>query len=822
MFVQNLSRKLTASILALMAPLLSPALAAQETVSAGDSIVVTKLEASDTLIELDGRLSEPVWQELPGLGNMLVVEPDTLQAASQQTTTRLFYTDRGLYIGIELEQTAGTLVPRLSSRDAEVNRDGVILYLDTSGQGQYGYFFGVNLGGTLIDGTLLPERQASRLWDGPWLGEAAETEDGYSVEMFLPWSMMSMPEDQSGQRRMAMAVTRRVADMDEEWGWPALPASQGQFISGFQALQFNALQSTSNRQFIFYPFAAITGDGINNEAKARLGADIYWRPNTNLQISTTLNPDFGNVESDDVIVNLTAYETFYAEKRPFFLEDNDIFVTSPRSAGRGAAATTGARAVPNTFSLEPTTLLNTRRIGGAPRAPVIPDGVAVADHELSKPTELYGAAKVTGQQDTIRYGMMLASEENAEFRGIDELGREVTLEQQGRDFAVLRMLREVSNNGRRSVGFMSTLTSHPEGNAYSNGVDLHYINSSRSIIGDVQLLNSDTDVGQGYGGYMDVNYIPRQGLLHRFSVDYLDDELYINDLGFLRRNDSMLVRYTMNRQTSASESFRYRADNITLTHERNTDGKLISASAYYRNTLTFLNSNQLNSTFIYRPGRWEDRTSEGHGDYRVEPGGVMEFAYGTDTSLPVSASFGVNALSEDLGDWSWLAKGGVTFKPNDRFSMDINFMYRRANNWVIHLRGPVLGAYDAIHWQPSVDMDLFFSARQQLQFSLQWVGIKADANDLYQVPAGNGDLYRISDGLEGSSAYDFNISRLTAQIRYRWELAPLSDLFVVYTRGGNVPGAARFNGFSTLFQEALNEPIVDRLVVKLRYRFGNS
>jgi hypothetical protein len=601
-----------------------------------------------------------------------------------------------------------------------------------------------------------------------------------------------------------------------------LPGSQGRFISGFQPIDLPELRAESNRQFTFYPFSSVTQNRIRDDVSYRTGADLYWRPNANMQLSATLNPDFGNVESDDVIVNLTAFETFYPEKRPFFLESNDIFVTSPRSAVRGAGASTGARGVPNTFSLEPTTLLNTRRIGGAPRRPPIPDGVRIPDNELSKPTELQGATKLTGQQGSLRYGLMLASEENSKFYGTDASGNEVRLTQQGRDFGVARMLWESSGVGRRAVGFMSTLASHPAQDVHTHGVDLHYVNASRSLLGDVQLLHSNVEGLSGYGGYADVSYIPRQGLLHRFSFDYLDDSLNINDMGFLRRNDSALFRYTMNLQTSASQRFRVRADNITMTYEENTAGRLVGASAYYRNTLTFHNSNQLNTTAIYRPARWEDRITKGNGHYRVAEGGLFEIAYGTDSSRALSASLGLNTLTEDLGDWSWLAKGGVTFKPLDRFSMDINFMYRRANNWVIHLAGPTLGAYDAIHWQPGINMDLFFTARQQLQFSLQWVGIKANANNLYRVPAGDGELVRLTNGIPGSSPYDLRISRLAAQIRYRWEIAPLSDFFVVYTRGGNVTDELVTDDFSGLFKNALTRPVVDRLVIKLRYRFGSA
>jgi hypothetical protein len=116
-------------------------------------------------------------------------------------------------------------------------------------------------------------------------------------------------------------------------------------------------------------------------------------------------------------------------------------------------------------------------------------------------------------------------------------------------------------------------------------------------------------------------------------------------------------------------------------------------------------------------------------------------------------------------------------------------------------------------------MDIFLSAQQQIRFSLQWVGIKARAQDLYQVPLTDGHLIPLTHGLS-TDAYDLTISRLTAQLRYRWELAPLSDLFVVYTRGSNIPNRGRDN-FSNLFQDALAEPIIDSFVIKLRYRFGN-
>mgnify|MGYP005688694337 CR=1 FL=1 len=121
-------------------------------------------------------------------------------------------------------------------------------------------------------------------------------------------------------------------------------------------------------------------------------------------------------------------------------------------------------------------------------------------------------------------------------------------------------------------------------------------------------------------------------------------------------------------------------------------------------------------------------------------------------------------------------------------------------------------------------MDIFLTAKQQIRFSLQWAGIRASQTGFYEIPLDGGDLVNITDpigaGLVTSANGDFALSRLTSQLRYRWEIGPLSDLFLVYTRGSNLSGRVD-DSFDDLFDDALREPVIDVFVVKLRYRFGN-
>ncbi|MDE0758699.1 MAG: DUF5916 domain-containing protein, partial [Pseudomonadales bacterium] len=400
--------------------------------------VLTLHKVVDAEVAIDGRLDEEIWRNRLISTDMTVLKPDTLAAPRFQTFTRLFYTDKGLYVGIESKQPVETLLPRLSSRDKDISRDGTAIYLDTSGVGLYGVFFGVNLGGSLVDGTILPERQISRLWDGPWLGETLKTADGYTTEMYLPWSIMQMP-DGEGERTMGFYVSRHVAHLDEEWGYPPLPATRPRFLSDLQVFKLEDINT--QQQLAIFPFTAITLNNLNEETDFRLGTDLFWRPSSNLQVTASLNPDFGTVESDDVVVNLTAQETYFTEKRLFFLEGNEIFVTSPRAAIQGSRATTGARPVSSSFFLEPTTLVNTRRIGGPARPPVLAQGVSVADVDLGSPSELKGAVKVTGQYQQLRYGVLAAFENEGEFAGSQVLDdgsvAAVNVQQSGRDFGVV-------------------------------------------------------------------------------------------------------------------------------------------------------------------------------------------------------------------------------------------------------------------------------------------------------------------------------------------------------------------------------------------------
>ena len=782
----------------------------------GEAIMVPRYDEVD--IELDGRLDEAVWREVPGYDNMVVVEPDTLGPTRFKTVARYLYTDRGLYVGVWNEQPPDTLIARLSSRDVYINRDGWGITLDTSGEGRYGYWFNINLGGSVLDGKVAPERTFTNEWDGPWDSATAELDDGWSLEAFLPWSMMTMPPG-DGERTMGMYTNRKVAYIDERWGWPALPFTGARFMSALQQMQLPGV--TPKQQLALFPYTATSVNNARKDEAVNAGFDVFWRPSSNFQVTGAVQPDFGAVESDDVVVNLTARETYFPEKRLFFMEGSEIFTTSPRSrVFSGSSGGSGARRTRSTYFRTPSSLLNTRRIGGAAIGIDVPDGVTVAGHERSLPSTLLGAAKVTGQNGPVRYGVLTAFEDDPVLHGERDDGTPVSVHGVGRDFGVARVLYEQTGEGRRSIGYLGTLVDHPSVQAKVHGVDAHHLSGNGKWTTDVQAMMSDVDGTTGYGLWSDLQYTQRQGFTHMVAFEYQDQDLDINDLGFLTRNDMVGGRYGIWFSRPNFGPWRRVSINAAVGRYVNHAGQAVQAGAFVGNSFTFHNRDQLRVMLNYFVPQWEDLESRGNGAFKVRGRTFATMSYGTDSSKAFAWSVSANWAQEEIKDTMRRLSAGFTYKPMDRFSLDFDLIRTDQGAWLLWQGDGDFATYEAEGWQPQLAMDLFLSARQQLRLTMQWAGIRAEEREFWRIPTGDGagvELVQVDE--DPTDGDRLNINRLTAQFRYRWEIAPLSDLFVVYTRGSNA-FTDEDDPFEDLFRDALTRPIVDLLVVKLRYRFG--
>ncbi|MEX0965116.1 MAG: DUF5916 domain-containing protein [Pseudohongiellaceae bacterium] len=765
---------------------------------------MVRIEERDANINLDGFVDEAVWENLPVIDGMKVINPDTLEDAIYETHIRMFYTEQGIYISAINYQPADTLVARMTSRDTQLDRDGFVVGIDASGGGLYGYFLRINLGDSLTDASLLPERQMNMQWDGSWNGRTQALDDGWSVEYFVPWAMMPLPQVE-GARQIGFYFERQVGHLSgEAWSNPPLPRTVNQYLSAFQKYELRDIEP--RRQLTYYPFVSTVVDNISNVTEFKVGSEIFWRPTTNTLLSATLNPDFGNVESDDVVVNLTAFEVFFPERRSFFLEGQDIFNTSPRTSGGGGPG-------------GPISLLNTRRIGAAAMYDV-PGNVTVRPTDLSRNTELLGAVKLAGQNGSWRYGSLIASEDDSEVRGTLADGTRVKLQAEGRDFAIARVLYEdTSAGGRRALGWMGTDVIHSDIEATVNSIDAHYFSADSRWVVDGQLMHSDVQGITGTGGFADVNFRPRRGVQHTLRSTYIDDTLDITDLGFMSRNDQVNMDYNYSLTESDIPKLRQKTTSVFLTNQWNTSGQPVRMGLFLNRGYNFLNNNNLDFSLRYFPKRIDDRLGRGTGDFRLPERWGLNLGYSTNRAESISYNLNLNIGTDELGPANIEGRAGIVWRPDDRFSTDLSLNYTDREALLVHRGAGNYTSFEAHQWAPQLEMNYFITAFQQLRFTAQWTALKAFEDRFWQVNPNSLDFLQPVPNPD-MTPDDFVISRLTFQARYRWQIAPLSDLFVVYTRGSNLPSNS-FETFQDLLERSWNDRIVDTVAIKLRYRLGS-
>ena len=761
-------------------------------------IRLMRLDHDTTAVTIDGALDEAVWQQVDTIGRLRVIEPDTLAEPPYATDFRIFYTERGIYASFDMEQPAETIIERAAPRDAyDVNRDNVGFTLDTSGSGRYGYWMNMSLGDSEMDGTILPERQYGRDWDGAWYGATRRTERGWVAEFYVPWSQMAMPKAE-GTRRIGIYVSRKVAHLDQRWGWPGLTQTQPRFMSAMQPLELEEV--APRQQWSLFPYASATLDRIDDEGRWKAGTDLFWRPSTNFQLTATVNPDFGSVESDDVVVNLTAEETFFPEKRLFFIEGQEIFNIESREAQ---------------FNDEPVRIVNTRRIGGRPPGPDLPPGVELSDRQELIPADIIAAGKATGQVGAVRYGLLAAVEDDTDYVASDGLPYTIG----GRDFGVFRALYEDSIGAAyRGVGWISTLTAHEDGDAVVHGGDFHYLTTSGNWNLNAQVFRSDRDdTGAGTGVLADATYTPVMGLKHRVEMSWLDDKVDVNDLGYQRRNNVDEFVYRLTWTKSGLRRVRNFELSPFIRYEVNGEGYETNKGIGTNGSVTLNNLHTIGGFLGYYPERYDDQNSFGNGTFKIRTRWFSNLSLRTDSSKPLSVFLRAGTRPEHLYGTSVESQAGLTWRPVPNLSMEFNVTHFDRNGWLLHQEGPYFTTFNGTQWQPRFSLDYYPTSKQQLRVAMQWVGVRALEDRFYELPDGSTELVEVPKPFPETD--DFSISQLNFQVRYRWQIAPLSDLFIVYTKADK--GARDLLEFSDLFQESWNEPLGDFLIVKLRYRLGS-
>ena len=342
-------------------------------------------------ISIDGRLTEDTWRLTPAITDLVQRDPDEGRPATERTEVRLVYDEEALYIGARLfDSQSGAIVRRLSRRDADSSSDLFRVYLDPHHDHKTGVLLRVSADGSLADSWLSNDFNRDASWDGVW--EAATTVDaeGWTVEMRIPFSQLRFaPGD---RQTWGLNVSRYIQRKNEEDWWVLVPKNDSRLVSAFGHLAgLDGIRPRRHVEMLPYVTASVQrtgtarpGDPFNRPSGMNGGAgmDFKWGMTSSFTLDGAINPDFGQVEVDPAVVNLSAFETFFAEKRPFFIEGSQQFA----NFGRSGLVLYGR------FGATYPRLWYSRRIGRLPRLQA--DGDFVSQPTA---TTILGAAKVTGR-----------------------------------------------------------------------------------------------------------------------------------------------------------------------------------------------------------------------------------------------------------------------------------------------------------------------------------------------------------------------------------------------------------------------------------------
>ncbi len=279
---------------------------------------------------IDGRLDEAAWEAAPAFSAFHQSRPHPGAPPSERTEARILHDGSNLYVGVRcFDREPQAIHAQLGRRDRLPTSDTVWVMIDSMRDLRTGRAFAVNAGGTLEDARLLQDTEWDTSWDGVWEGAAARESWGWSVELRIPLEELRFPPGQ--EQRWGFHIRRYISRTNEQLDSVPLPPEVNALVSRFAEL--HALQGVEQPRYLtLLPYVAVR---LGREPRppgprlmiptADVGLDAQASLTPSLALTFTANPNYGQVEADDFIINRTRLETFLTEKRPFFQEGLDLF-----------------------------------------------------------------------------------------------------------------------------------------------------------------------------------------------------------------------------------------------------------------------------------------------------------------------------------------------------------------------------------------------------------------------------------------------------------------------------------------------------------------
>ena len=737
-------------------------------------------------IEIDANLNEAQWENAIVINEYYETVPFTLLPSQVKTETRIFSNENGIYIGFTNFQDNESMLSNKSMRDEvpnNVEQNGVAI--DFDGDGLKAYMFFVTLANIQGDGIRPLGGWPEFDWDGDWKVRTNKY-DGYWVSEFLiPWDVVLM-KSIDGPKRNIKITTFRYYSKTQSWlNDTKTSGFRTNFLSSLRSIN---VENYTKRKLNYFPYVSKTYNSVSGFNENRVGTEVFLNTGTGKQINLTLNPDFGQAESDEVIVNFSAQETFYSEKRAFFNENQSLFDLSHYDRYR---------------------IINTRRIGAASSY----DCDASSDKDRCNDarknyTDIDFALRYTQKNNNNDVGIFVAQESDESFT-------------KGKNFYALR---SKSVFGKRSVGYFLThvVDNFKNEKATINVIDFTNVNSDKLTL-YTDLLSSDKEGVSGFGLRSQFVYKPSSLSRRSGSILYFEDSFQLNDFGYLKKNDWFHVGL-------GSDVTKVDFSKSSFIKER----KIGTDFNYDSDTSGNSNPTQIKQEYNFK---FKD-TSSFQGSWDLKTSGKNTTITRKNVDFPFvkrngSFSFNLDYESPSYGTWeydwrigyetadkykTWSSEGyerrfakiAGSLYPVEDFKLSWQFRVREEDEWLNWIDSNKLGVYDLTQKIISINANWFKGSKHEIRLKSQFVALEAE-NPISLILDKAGYLYN-----HNSNVRPFTDGITSFQIRYKYEIVPLSYIYIVYTKGGRVYDDENERNTSDVFKDPWDNP--DNEIFSLKFR----
>jgi hypothetical protein len=788
---------------------------------------------------IDGRFDDAAWRQGEWAGDYTQQMPVEGAAPSQPTELKILYDERYVYVAIRAYDDPA-LVHRYPGRRDDFGGyavDIVGICFDSYNDKRTGFEFDLTAGGGKIDLLLgNGETEWDTTWNAVWDGKVAHDDQGWTAEFRIPFNQLRFgPHD---EQVWGMHAWRWIARNAEEAQWQLIPRQNTGRM--YQLGELHGIRGVPrSRHFELLPHvvaSARSGPSAEDTGTDHVGAaglDAKLGLSSNFTLDATINPDFGQVEADPSVVNLTAYETFYEERRPFFLEGRTIFDFGIDDADQ---------------------LFYSRRVGHAPSsAPPVSDGERV---RVPENTTILSAVKVTGKTNTgLSVGVLqsLTQEETATIRS-PVLSRRAVVEPFA-SYTAARVHKDW-DKGTTSLGGMLTqshraITSESPGhlpsNATTGGIDFvrhlgkrAWLVEARGVFSHVSgdpaaILELQTDPVHyfqrpdaahldaeahrtsltGHGGSLRAGTSDTRRLRAANQFHWYSPGLDLNDLGYLRQADVLANRTSLGwSEPRPRRAFRTYALELSREDWWDFGGLHTRSESELEASATFQNRWSVEAELSFNQGV-DTRALRGGPALRTHD--YYETGVGVRSDAARRLSFaltGERARSLDDGSRGLELEGGARVRLSNRVALSGEIGYERLRDELQYVTtartsgGPryVLGRIDQRSWAFTLRADLAVTPELTVQYygspfigTGRYVGFKratdtlAHAYDQRFRLYGAGEIASIEDraytvleedGTRFSFANpDFSFRQFRSNSVLRWEYRPGSSLYVVWSQG---------------------------------------